>query len=128
MNSVTIKLISPSGVMMDLAIPAKEEDKGIIALLDRAEDTAKAIVNRGDWHLAEAKAMGPSVAELDSVPRFGGYECSPTVGDNGFPTYIIANGKRADRREKQGDVWYSYPDDSGAYVQVLRIPKGEKVA
>jgi hypothetical protein len=31
------------------------------------------------------------------------------------------------RHEKQGDTRYSYHDPSGVYVQVLRIPKGERV-
>ena len=34
--------------------------------------------------------------------------------------------KQAQRREKQGDVWYSAKMPDGTYAQVLRIPKGEK--
>ena len=37
------------------------------------------------------------------------------------------DGKQAQRREKQGDIWYSVHLADGAYVQVLRIPKGERV-
>ena len=35
-------------------------------------------------------------------------------------------GKQAQRREKQGDAWYSVRQADGSYAQVLRIPKGEK--
>jgi hypothetical protein len=38
---------------------------------------------------------------------------------------VIVAGHQATRREKQGDVWYSYRAGE-EYVQVLRIPKGEK--
>ncbi|MFO7631132.1 MAG: hypothetical protein R6W76_01265 [Caldilinea sp.] len=31
------------------------------------------------------------------------------------------------RREKQGDAWYSVRLADGTYAQVLRIPKGERV-
>ena len=74
----------------------------------------------------------PSVATLDQVatelaagPTFAGYPCSPTVSENGLPTWLIVDGKQAQRREKQGDVWYSVKLQDGSYEQVLRIPKGE---
>ena len=50
----------------------------------------------------------------------------PDRDDNGLPTWIIVNGKQAQRREKQGDVWYSAKLSDGTYEQVLRIPKGER--
>ena len=57
-----------------------------------------------------------------------GYPCSPTVDERGLPTWIIVGGKQAQRREKQGDAWYSVRLADGTYAQVLRIPKGEKPA
>ena len=60
------------------------------------------------------------------APTFAGYPCSPTVDERGLPTWIIVEGKQAQRREKQGDVWYSLRLVDGTYAQVLRIPKGEK--
>ena len=54
------------------------------------------------------------------------YAAQPTVNDNGQPTWLIVDGKQAQRREKQGDVWYSVKLIDGSYEQVLRIPKGEQ--
>ena len=45
------------------------------------------------------------------------------VDANGLPTWIIVDGKQAQRREKQGDVWYSVKLIDGSYERVLRIPK-----
>lgn len=128
MTSVTIKLISPSGVAMDLAIPAKDDDAGVMALLDRAEQAAQAVVGRDGWSLANVLPAGPGVAELEQVPTFCSFPCSDTRDDHGHPTFIIAEGKQAMRREKQGDVWYSIKLPDGSYERVLTIPKGEKVA
>jgi hypothetical protein len=64
---------------------------------------------------AGAQASAPGPAELAAGPAFTGYPCSPTTDDNGLPTWLIVDGKQAQRREKQGD---------GSYEQVLRIPKG----
>lgn len=126
-NSVSISLISPSGVAMALSVPQKTGED-LMDFLERADAGAKIIAKRDGWDLASATPSGPSVAELQSVPTFCGYQCSDMRDDNGFPTFIIANGKQAMRREKQGDTWYSYRDDGGDYVQVIRIPKGEKVS
>jgi hypothetical protein len=67
----------------------------------------------------------PGATQLASGPTFAGYPCSPTVSENGLPTWLIVDGKQAQRREKQGDVWYSVKCQDGSYDQVLRIPKGE---
>lgn len=75
---------------------------------------------------ARQEPTGPSAGELAQGPTFAGYPCSPTVDDHGLPTWIIFDGKQAQRREKQGDVWYSVRVADGSYAQVLRIPKGEK--
>jgi hypothetical protein len=97
----------------------------ITALLDRADAIGQHYAAHG-WALAEAQPSTPRPAELDAGPSFAGYPCSPTVNDDGLPTWIIVDGKQAQRREKQGDVWYSVKLIDGSYEQVLRIPKGEQ--
>ena len=91
---------------------------------NRAEKIGLYFGARG-WRFAHAEPTGPSADELAQGPTFAGYACSPTVDDNGLPTWLIVNGKQAQRREKQGDVWYSIKLSDGSYEQVLRIPKGE---
>ena len=65
-------------------------------------------------------------SELAQGPTFASYSCSPTVDERGLPTWIIVEGKQAQRWEKQGNTWYSLRQAEGSYAQVLRIPKGEK--
>lgn len=127
MASVTIKLVSPHGAPMDLTLPSKKGETGVMALLERAEEAAQAVAARDGWALADAAPNGPSVAEMESMPTFCGFPCSDTSNSDGYPTFIIAHGAQAMRREKQGDVWYSIKNADGSYDQVLRIPKGELV-
>ncbi len=128
MCNVTLRLISPSGVPVTLEVAHDEAQADILAAIDRADKVAQWCIAHG-WSAAnaEAAASGPSAGELASGPTFAGYPCSPTVDAQGLPTWIIFEGKQAQRREKQGDVWYSVRGaGEGEYVQVLRIPKGEK--
>jgi hypothetical protein len=78
------------------------------------------------WAFAHLEPVGPSATELAQGPSLAGYPCSPTVDERGLPAWIIVEGKRAQRRAKQGDAWYSARLADGAHAQVLRIPKGEK--
>ena len=94
-------------------------------ILDRAEKIGLYFGSRG-WAFAHLEPVGPSATELAQGPTFAGYPCSPTVDERGLPTWIIVEGKQAQRREKQGDAWYSVRLADGTYAQVLRIPKGEK--
>ena len=84
-------------------------------------------VSQREWNFAHLEATGPSAAELAQAPTFAGYPCSPTVDERGLPTWLIVDGKQAQRREKQGDTWYSVRLPDGSYAQVVRIPKGERV-
>ena len=126
MCKATIDLISPSGVPITLEVSNDDEQQTIIGTLDRAEKIGVYFSSRG-WSFAHGEGVGPSARELAEGPSFAGYPCSPTVDDRGLPTWIIVDGKQAQRREKQGDVWYSVRITDGSYAQVLRIPKGEKV-
>lgn len=130
MCKATISLISPSGVPITAEIGADDEPTAVIATMERAEKAGAYFLSRG-WtaaHNTDANAAaGPSASELAQGPTFAGYPCSPTVDDAGRPTWIIVDGKQAQRRERQGDVWYSIKaGDDGGYIQVLKIPKGEK--
>lgn len=126
MCKATIDLISPSGCPVRLEVAPDDDQQAIIATLDRADKIGAYFLARG-WTAqhADATAAGPSARELAQGPTFAGYPCSPTVDAAGLPTWIIVDGKQAARREKQGDVWYSVRAGD-EYVQVLRIPKGEK--
>jgi hypothetical protein len=126
MCKVTIDLLSPAGVPVTLEVDKSDDHQTIIELLDRAEKIGTYFSHRG-WTFAHLEAVGPSVAELAQGPTFAGYPCSPTVDTRGFPTWLIVDGKQAQRREKQGDIWYSVRLADGDYAQVLRIPKGERV-
>lgn len=126
MCKATISLISPAGVPITADVSADDDPAQVIAVMERAEKAGAYFLARG-WtaaHSADA-AAGPSAGELAQGPTFAGYPCSPTVDDAGRPTWIIFDGKQAQRREKQGDVWYSVKVGD-EYIQVLRIPKGEK--
>ncbi|MBP8291121.1 MAG: hypothetical protein KAX65_00020 [Caldilineaceae bacterium] len=128
MCNVTLRLVSPSGVPVTLEIAQDEAQADILADIERADKVAQWCIAHG-WGAggSEAAASGPSAGELASGPTFAGYPCSPTVDAQGLPTWIIFEGKQAQRREKQGDVWYSVRGaGEGDYTQVLRIPKGEK--
>lgn len=125
----TIHLTSPAGVPITLEIGATADRNLIIELIDRADQIGQYYAGQG-WTLGHDHAAdtgtGPSAAELAQGPTFAGYPCSPTVDDAGIPTWIIVNGVQAQRREKQGDVWFSAKMPDGTYMQTLRIPKGEK--
>ena len=125
MTTATVHLISPAGVPVTLAIAPDDDKEAIIALIDRADKVAGWCIAHG-WSTSHSEAAGPSAGELAQGPTFAGYPCSPTVDAQGLPTWIIFEGKQAQRREKQGDVWYSVRGEGDGYVQVLRIPKGEK--
>ncbi len=128
MCKATINLISPSGVPVTLEVAADDDKEKIIATMERAATIGAYFVAKG-WTAQhpDTGAAGPSAGELAQGPTFAGYPCSPTVDAAGLPTWIIFEGKQAQRREKQGDVWYSVRAVEGdGYVQVLRIPKGEK--
>jgi hypothetical protein len=125
MCKANIEMISPAGVPVRLEIGPEDDRDAIVATLDRAEKIGLYFNGKG-WTFAHAEPQGPSATELAQGPSFAGYACSPTVDDRGLPTWIIVEGKQAQRREKQGDVWYSVRLADGTYAQVLRIPKGEK--
>lgn len=121
----TINLIAPSGAPIALAIEPGDDQATILEVIARADKLGSWLLAHG-WSTAHAEAAGPSAGELAQGPTFAGYPCSPTVDATGLPTWIIVDGKQAQRREKQGDVWYSLRAGEGDYVQVLRIPKGEQ--
>ena len=125
MPTTTLTLISPHGTPVTLTIEPDADTDDITALLDRADAIGQHYAAHG-WAFAEAKPSTPGPAELAAGPTFAGYPCSPTTDDNGLPTWLIVDGKQAQRREKQGDVWYSVKLIDGSYEQVLRIPKGEQ--
>jgi hypothetical protein len=125
MCKATLDLLSPGGVPITLEVNNGDDQQTIIDMLERAEKIGIYFGNKG-WRYAHAEPTGPSADELALGPTFAGYACSPTVDGNGLPTWIIVNGKQAQRREKQGDVWYSAKLSDGTYEQVLRIPKGER--
>ena len=125
MSSITINFVSPHGTPIALTVDGQGDDTDQIkALTDRADAIGQYYHALG-WAFAETTATRPGAAELAAGPTFAGYPCSPTVSENGLPTWLIVDGKQAQRREKQGDVWYSVKLQDGSYDQVLRIPKGE---
>ena len=126
MSEVQIELVSPSGVPCTLTVTKDDDQKDIIALLERADKIGAYFAGKG-WGFAAQPAALPSAMELDKGPTFCGYPCSPTVDDRGLPSWILVGGSQAMRHEKQGDVWWSVKVGEGQYEQVLRIPKGEKV-
>ncbi len=121
----TLSLIAPSGVPCALEVEPGDDQATILEVIARADKLGGWLLAHG-WTTAHAEAAGPSAGELAQGPTFAGYPCSPTVDAAGLPTWIIVDGKQAQRREKQGDVWYSIKAGDDNYVQVLRIPKGEK--
>ena len=125
MCKTTIDLISPSGVPVTLEVCNDDELHVIVETMERAEKIGVYFGSKG-WSYAHLEPTGPSASELAQGPTFAGYPCSPTVDERGLPTWIIVEGKQAQRREKQGDAWYSVRTVDGTYAQVLRIPKGEK--
>ena len=125
MPNVTLKLVSPSGAPLELSIAPGDETTAVVELLERADKAAAYLSGKG-WGFADTAPTGPSAKELAAGPTFAGYPCSPTVNDAGIPTWILVNGQQAQRREKQGDVWFSAKVGEGQYETVLRIPKGEK--
>ena len=127
MCKATIHLATPAGAPVDLEIGAGATTDMIQTVMDRAAKIADYYLAAG-WSLPHAPsdgATGPAAAELAQGPTFAGYPCSPTVDEEGRPTWIIWEGRQAQRREKQGDTWYSIKNPDGTYDQVLRIPKGE---
>ena len=127
MCKAILHLTTPAGAPVDLEIGAGATTDMITNVMERAAKIAAHYLDHG-WGLPHAPsdgATGPAAAELAQGPTFAGYPCSPTVDDQGRPTWIIVDGMQAQRREKQGDVWYSARGQAGEYTQHLRIPKGE---
>lgn len=125
MSKATIELISPNKVPISLTIEDNDDREVIMAILDRADKIGQYFAKQG-WGFASTTPALPSAAELDQGPTFCGYPCSPTVDQNGLPSWIVVDGRQAMRHDKQGDFWYSVKLADGSYEQVLRIPKGEK--
>ena len=126
MCKATIQLTSPSGVPVTLQVNNGDDQQTIVEMLERAEKIGLHFSGKG-WTFTQVEPTGPGIHGLAQGPTFGGYPCSPTVDDRGLPTWLFVDGKQAQRREKQGDVWYSVKLTDGSYEQVLRIPKGEQV-
>ena len=125
MCRATLHFVSPAGVPITLEMSKDDDQQAIRDLLARAEQIGLFYGARG-WRLDQ---FGPSADGIDPPhlgPTFAGYPCSPTVDERGLPTWIIVDGRQAQRREKQGDVWYSVKLGEGEYDQILRIPKGER--
>jgi len=125
MCKAVIELVSPGGVPISLSVSADDETAEIVKVLERADSIGGWAAGKG-WAFQSTEPVGPSVDELASGPMFGPYPCSISVSEAGFPTWILADGRQAHRKEKQGDTWYSYKDERGQYHQVVSIPKGEK--
>ncbi len=132
MATVTLNLKTPKGYPLNLTVAPEDNGKDVQALLERAVVLADWFVGQG-WAFAEAglAALGGEQRALTGGgPSFCGYPCSPTVNAAGLPSWIIVDGKQADRHEKQGDTWWSLgegPKGERKYRQVLRIAKGEIV-
>lgn len=122
----TIDLISPNGVPVTLEIDQDTDREVIITTLDRADKIGSYFAGKG-WAFASTPAALPSAAELDRGPTFCGFACSSTVDELGRPSWIMADGRQAQRHEKQGDAWYSVKVGEDRFEQVLRLPKGEKI-
>ena len=63
-------------------------------------------------------------ALLEQWPTFSGYKCSWIRDSNGFPNFIFtAEEEIAEKREKNGDLWWSVKDDTAltGYRKVLEI-------
>ena len=125
MCKATIEMVSPQGIPVTLEVTNDDDQETIRKTLERAEKIGVYFGGKG-WTFARQETTGPSATELEQGPTFAGYPCSPTIDERGLPTWIIVGEKQAQRREKQGDVWYSLRLADGSYDQVLRIPKGEK--
>ena len=130
MPNVTITTETPAGFVAQFTLEPGYDRDQVRQLVEGVEKFTQYLAGRG-WVPADTSTViqqgtPPSAAELSSGPMFCGYPCSPTVDDRGLPSWIIAEGRQVTRHEKQGDTWYSYRDPSGVYVQVLRIPTGEK--
>ena len=100
MCKVTIDLISPTGVPVTLEVNHGDDQQTIIDMLARAEKIGVYFGAKG-WTYATAESTGPSADELAQGPTFAGYPCSPTVDARGLPTWLIVNGKQAQRRESR---------------------------
>jgi hypothetical protein len=131
MATVTLHLLTPKGHPLDLTVSPEDEGKGkeIQALIERATVLADWFVGQG-WGFAQPGQ--PALGEQKALtgPTFCGYPCSPTINTAGLPSWIIVDGRQADRHEKQGDTWWSLgegPKGERKYRQVLRIAKGETV-
>ena len=127
--NATIETETPTGFVVRFQLESGYDREAVKQLVEGVEKFTQWLASRS-WTAPETstvvQASVPSAAEVASGPMFCGYPCSPTVDAQGLPSWIIADGRQATRHEKQGDVWYSYRGDNETYVQVLRIPKGEK--
>ncbi len=130
MSTATVTVEAPNGFSVQFVLEAGYDREQVKTLVEGVEKFTAWLAGRG-WEPAQTattvvQASTPSAAEVAGGPMFCGYPCSPTVDDRGLPSWLIADGRQATRHEKQGDVWYSYRADNDTYVQVLRIPKGER--
>lgn len=125
MATATLQLLTPKGHPFTLSLTPDDDGEQIKALMERTATLADWFSTKG-YAFADAQPTMPSPRELTSGPTFAGFPCSPTTDDRGCPTWILVGDRQAQRREKQGDIWYSYKNGT-EYVQALQIPKGEKI-
>ena len=127
--NATVETETPTGFVVRFQLEPGYDREAVKQLVEGVEKFTQYLASRS-WTAPETSTIvqtsTPSAAEVAGGPMFCGYPCSPTFDDRGLPSWIIADGRQATRHEKQGDVWYSYRGDNETYIQVLRIPKGEK--
>lgn len=109
MATVTLRLKTPKGYPLDLAVAPEDNGKDVQALLERATVLADWFVGQG-WGFADAQpALGEQKAlGVAGQTSFGGFVCSPILDADGFPTWVMDGENRAILHKKNGDNWYSY--------------------
>ncbi len=112
MATVTLRVMTPKGYLMDVEIDPETKGADIEALLEKAEKLAHWFVGRG-WGFADAQpgqaalAGGQKALAAAAGPSFCGYPCSPILDAEGFPAWVMDGEKRAILHKKNGDNWYS---------------------
>lgn len=125
-STAQLALRSPAGTRIDITITAGTIPDEMFALIDAAILAEEIAISAG-WSAADdASHEAAPLPAGPNEPTFCGYVCSPTTDDRGLPAWIMVDGRQAERREKQGDTWWSYRLPDGSYSRHVLIRKGEQ--
>ena len=96
--------------------------------LDRIIELLEALTATGQVPTTASTQAQGTAAHL---PTFAGFNCSWQKNDRGLPAYLVDpdTGELAQRTERQGDVWWSYTDEThpSGFRRLAELKAGDQM-